>query len=297
MIHSMTGFAAKTIIVTGENNEKTNVSISIKSLNSRFFDTTFKLHYSLSALEHRIISLAKEILHRGHIYCTIHVTNPDAFRGSVQPALAIVRSYLTAIEALKKECHITQDLSLEHMLQLPNIFSMEEPEINESTLNTILICAEALLHNVCTMRIQEGSSLEKDLDNRIHIMDQEIDLIAAKSVLVIEKQKTKILETLKEIRVDEALFAAAQKNALYGMLDKLDLNEEIVRFKSHIKNLREYLKSAVIEKGKRIDFTLQELAREINTISAKCSDASISEHAINIKVEIEKAREQAQNIV
>jgi uncharacterized protein (TIGR00255 family) len=297
MIQSMTGFAAKTIVISGENNEKTSVSISIKSLNSRFFDTTFKLHYSLSSLEHLILSLAKDILHRGHIYCTIHVTNPNAFRGAVQPSLATIESYCTAIDAIKEQCHIDQPIHLEHILQLPNIFSMEEAEISNHTIEQILTCAQELLHNVCTMREQEGLSLQKDLENRIEIMNQEINSIAEKSVAVIEKQKAKILKTLQEIHADEALFASAQKNALYGMLDKLDLNEEIVRFKSHIKNLAENLQSSATEKGKRIDFLLQELGREINTISAKCSDASISEHAINIKVEIEKAREQAQNIV
>jgi uncharacterized protein (TIGR00255 family) len=297
MIQSMTGFAAKTIVISGENNEKTSVSISIKSLNSRFFDTTFKLHYALSSLEHLILSLAKDILHRGHIYCTIHVTNPNAFRGAVQPSLATIESYCTAIDAIKEQCHIDQPIHLEHILQLPNIFSMEEAEISNHTIEQILSCAKELLHNVCTMREQEGLSLQKDLENRIEIMNQEINSIAEKSVAVIEKQKAKILKTLQEIHADEALFASAQKNALYGMLDKLDLNEEIVRFKSHTKSLAEHLKSPATEKGKRIDFILQELAREINTISAKCSDASISEHAINIKVEIEKAREQAQNIV
>jgi len=88
-----------------------------------------------------------------------------------------------------------------------------------------------------------------------------------------------------------------RKNALFALLDKMDIHEEIVRFKSHLKSLHHQLDSAEIEKGKRLDFTLQELGREINTIAAKCSDATIGALAINVKVELEKAREQTQNIV
>jgi uncharacterized protein (TIGR00255 family) len=297
MIYSMTGFAAKTIVITGENNEKTNVSISIKSLNSRFFDTTFKLHYALSALEHHIISFSKKTLHRGHIYCTIHVSNPNAFVGAVLPALSTVRSYMSAIEAIKKECDLAQPILLEHILRLPDIFSTEEPHVSADGIATILVSIQELLDQVAVMRLQEGTALQHDLEHRLRIMSQEIDIIATQAVLVVEKHKIKILDTLKEIKADEALVATAHKNALFGMLDKMDINEEIVRFKSHVENMGAYLQSPATEKGKRIDFTLQELAREINTISAKCLDATVSEHAINIKVEIEKAREQTQNIV
>ena len=110
-------------------------------------------------------------------------------------------------------------------------------------------------------------------------------------------QKQKINEALAELENDTSKFAEMQKNALYAILDKIDVHEEIVRFKNHLKTLLASLESSDIEKGKRIDFILQELSREINTITAKCSDATISSHAINIKVELEKAREQTQNIV
>ena len=112
-----------------------------------------------------------------------------------------------------------------------------------------------------------------------------------------EKHKVKVHKTLQEIGADKNLLAEAQKNALYTMLDKIDIHEEITRFNSHLSQLDKHLKSPDIEKGKRLDFTLQELAREINTIAAKCSDSTISKHAINVKVEIEKTREQVQNIV
>ena len=101
----------------------------------------------------------------------------------------------------------------------------------------------------------------------------------------------------QEFKDEQNDMADARKSAMYAMLDKIDIHEEIVRFQSHLKNLQDLLNSAGVEKGKRLDFTFQELAREINTITAKCSDSKICEQAINIKVEIEKSREQTQNIV
>lgn len=298
MIQSMTGFATKILIITTpDTNEKVYISISIKALNSRFFDTTCKLHYAFSALENTIISKAKKKLYRGHIYITMHVTNSGALRGTVQPALGTIASYLDAINTIRERYNIKETVTLSDILQLPNIFALDESELNETIIHTIYTAIDELLDSVVQTRIQEGIALKEDLAHRIAIMKQEIKEITAFAQEVIKKQKDKVHATLKEIEADESLLAHAQKNALYTMLDKLDLHEEIVRFNSHLENLAQHLESKEDEQGKRIDFTLQELAREINTISAKCSDSNISKHAINIKVEIEKAREQAQNIV
>jgi uncharacterized protein (TIGR00255 family) len=128
-------------------------------------------------------------------------------------------------------------------------------------------------------------------------MDAAITAIEQASLLLAEEQKTKINEAIKTLEVDESQLAETRKNALYTILDKMDINEEIVRFKSHLASLKQQLAAQTPEKGKRLDFTLQELGREINTIAAKCSDARIGSQAINVKVEIEKVREQVQNLV
>ena len=128
-------------------------------------------------------------------------------------------------------------------------------------------------------------------------MAKEIALINKRYKQLIEDQKKRINVLTQEFKDAQSDMADARKSAMYTMLDKIDINEEIVRFQSHLKNLKDLLKAPGTEKGKRLDFTLQELAREINTITAKCSDSIICEQAINIKVEIEKSREQTQNIV
>jgi uncharacterized protein (TIGR00255 family) len=202
---------------------------------------------------------------------------------------------MTAIQDIQALTNIPGSVGLDTLLQLPNVFVVSEAEINENTARTIMTTVAELLQVVVSMRMQEGAALQKDLEGRIAIMATEIDAIAVQAHEMIDTQKAKINEAIQALKMDETQFAHAQKDALFAMLDKIDLHEEIVRFK--IKSLSGYLTTQSAEHGKRIDFTLQELAREINTIAAKCSSAPISERAINIKVEIEKAREQAQNIL
>ena len=128
-------------------------------------------------------------------------------------------------------------------------------------------------------------------------MGKEMAAIEKRSKKHIAEKKEKLNSLMQELEGDASELADMRKGALYTILDKIDIHEEIVRFQSHLKNLKTLLQSDADEIGKRLDFTLQELAREVNTITAKCADAQITRLAINIKVEIEKAREQAQNIV
>lgn len=297
MIHSMTGFATKTLILTTPEGKKTSVNMSLKSLNTRFFETTFKLPTSLFHLETTLIKLFKKHLYRGHVYFTVYLSNPSIFQGVINPALDTIDAYAKAIYQITERLHITDKLALEHILRLPDIFSVDEPGIDKQSAQIILDAIHELITQVIEVRKQEGVALTQDINKRIKLMHQEIKIIQKRADKFIEEHKAKVHTTLQEIGADESLLAEARKNALYTLLDKIDIHEEITRFASHLEQLEKHLKSDDIEKGKRLDFILQELAREINTITAKCSNATISAHAIDVKVEIEKAREQVQNIV
>lgn len=162
----------------------------------------------------------------------------------------------------------------------------------------MLEAVDALADDLIIAQEQEGAALKTDITTRVEHMQQEMSNIATESKKLIEKQKNTVNELTAQVdkeNIDPQI--ATQLSSAYAFLDKIDIHEEITRFNSHIESLQEQVSSNKIDKGKRLDFTLQELAREINTITAKCSDAAISKLAINIKVELEKAREQAQNIV
>lgn len=296
MIRSMTGFATKSLMLT-IHESKVPTTVSIKSLNSRYFDSNCKLPYPLANLETEFIKLFKTKLHRGSITFTIHLANPNAFKGSVEPSINTLKSYLNALDTIKKTFAIEGTLSIANVLLLPNIFVTEEQELDEKTKSILFETTNQMITELIAMQSKEGEALKKDIIERIGIIDKEIKAIEIAFEALMITQKQKVSEALAEFENDVSKFAEMQKNAVYAVLDKIDVHEEIVRFKNHLKTLFASLESKDIEKGKRIDFILQELSREINTITAKCSDGTISSHAINIKVELEKAREQTQNIV
>ena len=292
----MTGFATKSLMLT-IHESKTPLTMSIKSLNSRYFDSNCKLHYPLANLETDFIRLFKSKLHRGSITFTIHIANPNAFKGAIEPSTGTIKNYISALDTIKKTFSLEGTLSIANVLLLPNIFITEEQELDDASKKAIFDAANILVEELIVMQTKEGQALKKDIIERIAIIDKEIKAIEIAFEALMINQKQKVNEGLAGLDKDASKFTEMQKDALYAILDKIDVHEEIVRFKNHLKTLLTSLESSDIEKGKRIDFILQELSREINTITAKCSDGAISVHAINIKVELEKAREQTQNIV
>lgn len=296
MIRSMTGFATHTITLI-HHNEKSQVTFSIKSLNSRYFEVSNKIAYPLLPLETEITKLLKDELLRGHVSITIHMSNQQLFKEPVEPAFSTIEKYINALRAIKEKFNVAGDISIESIMQLPTIFVSEEQPIDDQTKQHIISAIKIIISSLIASQEKEGKVLLLDIQDRIKYIAHEMGDIEKISAQLIETQKNKIRQTLQELAIDESKFAEAQKNALYAILDKMDIHEEITRFKSHLDNLLFQLQSKEIEKGKRLDFILQELAREINTIAAKGSDARISSHAINIKVELEKIREQVQNII
>lgn len=296
MIRSMTGFAIKSLMLTlGET--KVPITLSLKSLNSRYFDCNCKMPYPLANLETQFITLFKTHLLRGSITFMIHLGGSNAFKGTIEPSIPTIKSYLDALDTIKKTCDIQGTLSLSDLLVLPNIFVTQEQDLDESTKNILLQVAQELIDQLIIMQCKEGLVLKQDILKRIAIIQKEIEAISIAFEILMKNQKQKVNETLIQVENDSSKLAEAQKNNVYALLDKMDIHEEIVRFKNHLSTLSKSLESKDIEKGKRIDFILQELFREVSTITAKCADGAISSHAINIKVELEKAREQTQNIV
>lgn len=295
----MTGFAATNTIIMIDGQTKINVSINIKSLNSRFFETSCKLPYALSHLETTFIKLLKSQLVRGHIYFTIHMQESKLFKGTVEPSFNLIEGYLAAVEKIKQQFGLSGSLTIEQVLRIPDAFIMPQQEVDEHVEEQLLATTKELIKKLIETQKKEGSQLFMDFIERTKRLQQEITAIEKSSTELVALQKVKLQTAIEELAASESedQLAEMRKNSLYAMLDKMDIHEEIVRFKTHLQNLGDILNNTIHEKGKLLDFTLQELGREINTIAAKCSDASIGSRAITVKVELEKAREQVQNIV
>ncbi len=301
---SMTGFSSSTLTLPYSKSKQDegagiNLTMTLKSLNSRFFELNCKVPFALSKLETDLIKYFKSRLHRGNIYFTIHMSNQNALSPAVKPSIDIISHYLKSVNQIQELFPIEGSLTIRDLISLPNIFENTEEAIPESTFKIIHDAVEKLTDNLLETRAKEGKALKEDLNGRISKIQYNMGLIEPRANQVIEERKKQLDQALKTAitNTNSDSSSDAQSLIIYNQLERIDIHEEIVRFKAHLTNLVSLIESPDQEKGKKIDFTLQELFREINTITSKCSDAQISNLAINIKVELEKAREQTQNIV
>ena len=304
MVISMTGFGSSIIslpiIDTGTGSTQTmQVSLTLKTLNSRFFEVNCRLPTSLSFLETELIRYFKNELNRGTVQFTIYMSSPSLLTGVVEPALSTIEGYLTALTTIQKKFSLKGTIEIGDFMHLPNIFETKDTPLEKETVDLLWTAIHSLTKKCQDSRIQEGASLSKDLNERIAAMTQLHAELAPRAKEFMEHKKKQLIENLRAVLVDVSseLTAESQISAIYNQLERIDIHEELVRFSTHLDSLSTVLASPDISKGKKIDFILQELFRETNTIASKCSDAHISSLAISIKVELEKARKQAQNLV
>jgi uncharacterized protein (TIGR00255 family) len=294
---SMTGFGSKTIIFPLEKDQKVSLLIEIKSINSRFFEATCKLPSFLSHIEVKISGMLKEKLIRGRIYLTVRLLEEEEeLLTKIAPSYRLVEEYLKSIETIRKKFKISGEISMTDIIRLPGVFISEKGQVDPSLEGAIFKNIEKVAEQLIKSREAEGKSLQADLDKSFSICSDKIEKVKSLFKDFMQEQKNAIQKLSASYQKgDEQI--KMKLDELYSTLNKIDIHEEIIRFDSHLKSIKKVVKDSDLEKGKRLDFILQELMRESNTILAKCSNYNISAAAVDIKVELEKAREQAQNVV
>ncbi|MBD3273644.1 YicC family protein [Candidatus Dependentiae bacterium] len=297
MFLSMTGFASRTESFKVGKDDKISLSIDLKSINTRFFECSCKLPNILSSLEIKVIHRLKSKLLRGRVFLNVRILDTEGGFTKITPSTKLLDEYLKAINSIKKQFNLTGKLTVSDILNLPNIFSSQNIEIDKKTKDAFLKTIDKLADDLIKDRSIEGAELKKDLEKRFTVCSKKITEIKKRFKIFVKEHKEEIKKILASYQKDADEESKLKLDELYSILNKIDVHEEIIRFESHLKNAKNILKDQKIEKGKRLDFTLQELLRESNTILAKCSDFDISTLAVDIKVELEKIREQAQNIV
>jgi len=297
MLSSMTGFTSKTINLTINKDQTASVTINLKTLNSRFFEATCRLSYALNILETEFIKQAKKELRRGHMYLGITISDPNCFKGKVTASLSTVKGYLDALNLVKKDFKLPGNITISDLLNLPNVFVAEETAIDEHAKNVILSGFKEAVAELKKIRKAEGLELLKDLKKRVSLITKSSDAIKKLFKVSFQKKQDEANKTLTKLNKIDPELGKQQRIQIYQELNRLDVHEEIVRFGTHLKSFDALLKKKQEEKGRQLDFILQELGREINTIAAKSDDSIINSHVITIKVELEKCREQIQNVV
>lgn len=301
MVTSMTGFATHTFEL-GINGQPVAVTIQLKSLNGRFFEVSCKAPFALSHLETSIIKKLRERLVRGTVYCTIFFNKPAVLNGKPRVSIPVVEGYIEAADTIRgqfgKTTSFSGEINIFEILTLPHVVEFPENEVNNTITDRILAELDTVIGTLVQERIREGEALNKDLEKRLSVIEKSLGGIKERSVVVMEQKKEKLLADLRELLAHASLEEKDHSlQLIHSQLDRLDIHEEIVRLGAHLSNARHIIAIEELEKGKRFDFTLQEMSREANTIGAKCSDSEVGKLAISIKVELEKLREQVQNII
>lgn len=291
MIKSMTGFGRSVY-----ENEGREYLIEIRSVNNRFNDINVKMPRSLNYLEEKI---KKEILNsvsRGKIDLFITFNNNSDLGKSIKLNTEIAKKYIKELKKLSKETEIIDNINIMEISKFPDVLNIRVEETAEEIIEKeLLIALNTAIKSFIDMREKEGSKIKQDLENRIKIISNKIKEISNISTGLVEeyivKLETRIKELLKTDVVDQTRLA--QEVVIYS--DKCSVEEEITRLKSHISQFLN-LTTENIPVGKKLDFLIQEMNRETNTIGSKANNLEITNLVVDIKTELENIREQVQNI-
>ncbi len=282
LIQSMTGFGM---------GEAGNFRVEIRSSNHKSLDIQINVPSYLYCYEAEIRKFVKQKIHRGRI--EIYVRRQEEKTTKVKVNKSLAMEYYNALVTLKDELSISENIGFNFLASQRGIFSLEEQDVKIRYLYDAL---EIALDELKKMRAKEGKNLINDITKKVKLITSHITCIKNKRKEFISNAKKRLYERLKEflgnMPIDDSRLI--QETAI--LIERSDFTEEIVRIKSHLSYIKETLKSGKDAVGKKIDFLTQELRREINTIGSKSSDIEITRYVVEMKNELEKIREQIQNL-
>jgi len=272
------------------------VGIEVKTVNHRFLDFGLRLPRNLSFLEQTVRELVSASIHRGHVdvYITVKSLSDSGMEASVNTDIA--RSYLAAAQKISEETGIRNDLGVSRLLTLEGVTVLSEKEMDQEKVTEL--CREALevaLAETVSMRREEGLHLRQDLSEHLELAAGLREKILSRAPLVVDEYREKLEARLKTLLQDNHVEPQRLAQEVAVMADRCAIDEELARLESHIRQMRQYLQ-AEDEIGKKMDFLVQEMNRETNTIGSKASDVAITQWVVELKSEIEKLREQIQNV-
>lgn len=292
MIKSMTGFGR------GESTDGVhNFNLEIKTVNHRYNDIIVKMPKHLSYLEEKIKKIIKNRINRGRVEVYINLEYISESEIDVKVDIPLAKAYKAGLDTIIEELNINENIRLSHLLSISEIIKTERKELDEDiTWNCLNNALDTALDSVIKMRTDEGIALKADMEVQLMKIENMINKIEKRSPLVVLEYREKLKERIKELLdVDCNVDEERINYEVVFFADKSDINEEVVRLKSHIKQFLQTLE-AKEPVGRKLDFLIQEMNREINTIGSKSEDLIISNCVVNIKSELEKTREQVQNV-
>lgn len=291
MVRSMTGFGRAKYSEDG-----LNITVEFKSVNHRYFEFTSRLPKGYMFLDEKLKSFCQQKISRGKLEASVIIEDNSEGATAVEVNTAYGEAYLAAIKDMSRRYHIKNDVKMSSLVMNPELFTVKKQALPEEILTeAVLKTAEEAMESFISMREAEGERLKNDVKSRTDFILEKVSFVEERSPETVkayrEKLEQKIKELIGDAQIDEQRLLT--ETAIFA--DKVAVAEETVRLKSHIKQFCSLLE--VDEPiGRKLDFIVQEMNREANTIGSKAQDIEIAHTVVDIKSEIEKIREQIQNI-
>ncbi len=291
MIKSMTGYGRAVAAVNGR-----TYTVELRSVNNRYLDCTVKLPRAFSFAEDAVKQAVKAAISRGKVDVFISVRSESAEDTKISLNAPVVEGYLRAMQQMVAEYGVADDISAAALSRLPEVFSVEKPEVDEDALTADLMEAVGqAIAGFDAMRRTEGAALEADLRGRGDTILNLVTQVEAGSPETVAAYRTRLENKLKEVLANTAIDESRILTEAAIFADKVAVDEETVRLRSHLEQMNTMLSGGGAV-GRKLDFLLQEMNREANTIGSKCSDVRLARIVVEIKAELEKIREQTQTI-
>ena len=288
-MNSMTGYGKGVAESAGR-----KVGVEIKSVNHRFLDMNIKLPRTLGFAEDIIRSEVKCAVTRGHL--DIYVNYERESGGKISMDEQLARDYCTMAAKAAMKFSITNDLSVSALFRMPEVVVVKEEDEDEEAVGKLVEQAvREALNGLSVMRAREGEMLMRDFSEKLANISAFVDEVEKLAPVTVEEHKNRMRERITEMLGDVAFDEARLMNEAAFFADKVAVDEELARLRSHIAHFKDIC-AAGGALGKKLDFIVQEMNRETNTIGSKCSDSKIAQCVISAKCEIEKVREQVQNV-
>ncbi len=291
MLKSMTGYGRCETVTEGK-----KILVEIKSVNHRFSDYNIKVPRHLGFLEDKMRRYASERVTRGKVDIYVAVENYDTADCDITLNTELAKNYIDVLRSLRDKFGLKDDISVSSVAMYPDIFKTERREEDEDEVwAAVKPVAEEAMDAFSAMRSREGERIEKDLRERVAYMRELAERIDERSPQTVAEYKDKLYAKIKELLEDRDIDEARILTEVAIFADKVAVNEETVRLSSHFEEFFQILDSGE-PAGRKLDFLIQEINREINTIGSKASDIEIAKTVVTLKGETEKLREQIQNI-
>ena len=287
----MTGYGRAVETVNGR-----EFTVELRSVNNRYLDCTVKLPRMLSFGEEAVKQAVKASVSRGKVDVFITVRSESAADTAVTLNTAVLEGYLAAMQRMVTEFGVKDDISVTALSRMPEVFTIEKPQVDEEQLlSDLLSVVGKALDGYNAMRCTEGAALDKDLRSRGDTIRSLVTQVEQGNAQTVIDYRARLEAKLKEVLANTAIDESRILTEAAIFADKVAVDEETVRLRSHLQQMDTMLTTGGAV-GRKLDFLLQEMNREANTIGSKCTDVRLARVVVDIKAELEKIREQTQNI-